>query len=57
MKYAIKIPFEDNFLYLTEGSLDDLQVVLYNTREEAERESSTWGTSVEIVEYKELGDD
>ena len=51
-KWAIRVPFEDSWLFITEGSIDDLRPVLYNTREAAESAAAIW-TNYEIVEYEE----
>ena len=42
MKYAIKVPFEDDGLYVTETDADgNPTIVTYDTREEAEQVNST----------------
>jgi glycerol-3-phosphate dehydrogenase len=51
-KWAIRVPFEDSWLFITEGSIDDLRPVLYNTREAAESAAAIW-TNYEVVEYEE----
>jgi len=53
MKYAIKVPFEDDGLYVTEPDSEGNPVVVtYDTLEEAERVNSTvWNGKGEVVEY------
>jgi hypothetical protein len=53
MRYAIKVPFEDSWLYLTEGdSKFQLRVLTFETREKAEKFAEPWAF-YEIVEYDE----
>jgi len=53
MKYAIKVPFEDDGLYVTETGTDGNPTVLtYDTHEEAEQVNSTvWKGKGTVVEY------
>lgn len=52
--YAIKVPFDDDMLYVTEGDTKfHLRVKLFDTREEAEKEAAIWGEHSVVVEYTE----
>lgn len=52
MKYAIKVPFDDTWLYVTHGdSKFQIRPVLYETREEAEEAAKSWKI-YEVVEYE-----
>ena len=51
MKYAIKIPLDDDWLYVTNNDADNIPVVLtYDTIEDAKKAAKLWKESV-IVEY------
>ena len=53
MKYAIKIPLDDDWLYVTNNDADNIPVVLtYDTIEDAKKSAKLWKESV-IVEYNE----
>lgn len=55
MKYAIKIPFDDGWLYATEYDMNDefsIVVTTYDTREDAEGYAKLWNGSI-VVEYNE----
>ena len=49
-KYAIKIPFEDGWLFITEGI--DLKVVTFDKKWEAENYAKTFKV-YKVVEYVE----
>jgi len=51
-KWAIKVPFEDDWLYVTQGSIDNTQPVVYNNKEEARKAAQIWGPNAEVVVYK-----
>ena len=54
IKYAIKVPFEDSFLYVTIGSMYNLKVKTYDTLVEARIEARViWGPHAQVVEYIE----
>jgi hypothetical protein len=54
-KYAVKVPaFGDqpeDWLFVTKDGPDGLEVVLYETREEAETQAKFWGGRGVVVEY------
>ena len=55
MKYAIKVPIpDDDWLYVTQGGTDGLEVILYDTLEEAQKIVKIMGGKGVVVEYKEL---
>ena len=54
MKYAVKVPFEDDYLFVTREGPEGLEIVLYDTREQAEQQALIWGGAGVVVEYKEL---
>lgn len=50
--YAIKVPFQDVMLYVTEGdSKFQLAVKVFNTRQEAKNHAILWGDSAVVVKY------
>lgn len=57
MKYAIKIKFEDDWLYLSEGPMEDLRVSVMSI-EEAKEALEAWSMygsidCIQIVEYND----
>jgi len=51
MKYAIKIPFDDDWLYVTNNDVNGIPVTLtYDTIDDAKKAAKLWKESV-IVEY------
>ncbi len=52
MTWAIRIPFEDSWLCVTDGPVDNPRPVVYNTKEAAESAAVIW-TNYEVVEYEE----
>lgn len=50
--WAIRVPFEDSWLYVTNGDVDNLRPILYTTKEAAELAAAIW-TNYEVVEYEE----
>lgn len=58
-KYAIKVPFgeftEDDWLFVTKEGPDGPEIILYDTREDAQEQAKCWGGHGVVVEY-ELGD-
>ncbi len=56
MKYAIKVPFDnEGYLFVTQptGNMYEVEVVLYDTREEAVEAAKIWGKFALIVEMEE----
>lgn len=55
-KYAIKVPFgdfgADDWLFVTREGPDGLEIVLYDTREEALEQAKCWGGHGVVVEYE-----
>ena len=52
MKYAVKVPMpEDDWLFVTREGPDGPEVVLYDSREEAEKQAKIWNSNAEVVEY------
>ena len=54
MKYAVKVPFEEDYIFVTKDGPEGLAIVLYDTREEAEQQALAWGGKGIVVEYKDL---
>ena len=52
-QYAIKVPFGDGWLYVTEGSGNDPKVVTYDDLGLACDARNVWGPRAQVVEYKE----
>ena len=59
MKYAIRVPIDkksffwsDGWLYVTKEGPDGLEIVLYDSREEALEQAKIWGGQGVVVEYK-----
>ena len=55
MKYAIKVKFEDGWLYVSEGPIDELRPMIM-TLEQAQELARLWELegheeNIEIVEY------
>ena len=56
MKYAIKVPFDnEGYLFVTKpsGNMYEVEVVLYDTREEAVEAAKICGKFALIVEMEE----
>ena len=53
-KYAVKVPFEDDYIFVTKDGVEGLAIVLYDTREEAEQQAKIWNGHGVVVEYPEL---
>lgn len=56
MKYALKAHFNDGWLYISEGPIEELRPMLFDTLEEAEKVAELWRIEdyeekIEIVEY------
>ena len=53
MKYAVMVPFDDTYIYVTDINKDTFNVmpVLHDTREAAEEAASIWGAHARVVEY------
>ncbi len=53
--YALKIPFMEGYLYLTEGSGINTHHKLFNTLEEAEEARQGWkGSMVVVVTFEDI---
>jgi len=54
MKYAIKVPMpDDDWLYVTQEGTDGLEVILYDTLEEAQEITKILGGKGVVVECNE----
>jgi hypothetical protein len=53
MKYAVKVPFEDEWLFVTREGPDGLEIVLYETREQAQAQAEIWAGKGIVVEYQD----
>lgn len=54
MAYAIQIPFDGDWLYITRVvQPHDVEVQTYETREKAEAAAKIWGENAIVVEIKE----
>ena len=52
MSYAVKVPFDGEMLYVTEGDTKfQLRAKLFNTKEEAQQHADRWGEHAEVVEF------
>ncbi len=52
MKYAVKVPFPDeDWTFVTKEGPDGPEIVLYESREEAQKQAKTWGGKGVVVEY------
>lgn len=54
-KYAVKVPAFGNeptdWLFVTKDGPDGLEILLYESREEAEAQARCWGGKGVVVEY------
>ena len=53
MKYAVKVPFEDEWLFVTKEGPNGPEIVLYETRELAESQAQIWAGKGVVVEYQD----
>lgn len=54
IKYAVKVPFDDGMLYVTEGdSKFHLRVKLFDTEQQANEHAILWGERAVVVDYTE----
>jgi hypothetical protein len=53
MKYALKLLMNSDYSYVTRpsGKMYEVEVVTYDSYEEAEAAAALWGRGVRIVEY------
>lgn len=52
MSYAVKIPFDDVMLYVTEGdSKFHLRSRMFETHEQAQQHAALWGGGAVVVKY------
>lgn len=54
MKYAVKVPFEEDYLFVTREGPDGVEIVLYDTREDAEEQAKIWAGKGVVVEYTDV---
>ena len=52
-KYAVKVPFEEDYIFVTKDGPEGLAIVLYDTREEAEQQAKIWNGNGVVVEYED----
>ena len=52
MTWAIRVPFSDSWLYVTDSDVDNPRPIVYNTKEAAESAAAIW-TNYGVVEYEE----
>lgn len=53
-KYAVKVPMaEDDWIFVTRDGVDGLEIVLYDTKAEAEAQAKMWNGKGRVVEYKD----
>ena len=57
MKYAVKVPFgdfsDDDWLFVTQEGPDGPEIVLYDTREQAESQARIWAGKGVVIEYRD----
>ena len=57
MKYAVKVPFgefgADDWLFVTKEGPDGPEIVLYDSREEAQTQAQIWAGKGVVVEYQD----
>ena len=57
-KFAVKVPIgefgQDDWLFVTKDGPNGIEIVLYDTREEAQEQAKIWAGSGVVVEYKDL---
>ena len=57
-KFAVKVPFgdfgQDDWLFVTKDGPNGIEIVLYDTREEAESQARIWDGKGVVVEYEDL---
>lgn len=51
--YAVKIPFINDWMYLTEGSGNDIHHKFFDTLEEAQERADSWKGKVVTVTFEE----
>ena len=55
MKYAVRVPFgdfgDDDWLFVTKEVPDGPEIILYDSREEAESQAKIWAGQGVVVEY------
>lgn len=51
MKYAVKVSIpDDDWIFVTKEGPDGLEIVLYDSREEALEQAKIWGGQVRVEE-------
>ena len=57
-KYAVKVPFftddVEDWIFVTRDGPDGLEVVLYDSQEEAEKQAGIWNGKGVVVEYTNI---
>ena len=54
MKYAIKVPWpDDDWLFVTREGPEGPEIVLYDSREQAQEQALIWGGKGVVVEYQD----
>lgn len=52
-QYAIKVPFENGWLFVTKGKFSELEVETYDDLGLACDARNLWGPRAQVVEYNE----
>jgi len=50
MKYAIKVPFDDDYLFVTKEGPQGPEILYYDLLEDAEKQAQLWGEHATVVE-------
>jgi hypothetical protein len=57
IKYAVKVPFDGDMLYVTEGDTKfQLRARLFDNEQQAKEHAKLWGEHAIVVEYTEESD-
>lgn len=54
IKYAVKVPFENGKLYVTNNNHEDLQVLSFENYDDAVELAQMFGPNAEVVEFTGL---
>ena len=53
--YALKVPFIDDYMYLTENSGNDIAIRFFDTLEEAKECQTRWqGSKIVVVTFEDM---